>query len=202
MLPLAADESEVRGYIFRFLSQLSILAPELGLGKIATVLSCAVLGSLGKDLMSGLTCVWKQTGITCLLVDHEAQNATAVLVVDIMAVANSCCIGLFLCNQAASDRCVCADFEYIGSGSNRNFCFTDLLLRERRTTDIAHLSAANWGIIEVKGAWQLSLPESMSLAAAIEHCDYCKKVLPALQQVCMMISAKVQSSRYIVLVQY
>ncbi|DBB14391.1 TPA: hypothetical protein ACH3X3_004691 [Trebouxia sp. C0006] len=105
MLPLAADESEVRGYIFRFLSQLSILAPELGL-----------------------------------------------------------------------------DFEYKGSGSNRNFCFTDLLLCERRTTDIAHLSAANWGIIEVKGAWQLSLPESMSLAAAIEHCDYCKKVLPALQQ--------------------
>ena len=100
MLPLAADESEVCGYIFRFLSQLSILAPELGLGKIATVLSCAVLGSLGKDLMSGLTCVWKQTGITCLLVDHEAQNATAVLVVDIMAVesdvvlASSCAIKL------------------------------------------------------------------------------------------------------------
>ena len=57
MLPAAADESEVRGYIFRFLSQLSILAPELGLGEIATVLSCAVLGSLGKDLMSDITCV-------------------------------------------------------------------------------------------------------------------------------------------------
>ena len=149
--------------------------------------------------MSDITCVWKQSGITCRLVDHEAQNATAVLVV---AVANSCCIGLFLCNQAASDRCVCADFEYIGSGSYRNFCFTDLLLRERRNTDTAHLSAANWGIIEVKGAWQLSLPESMSLAAAIEHRDYCKNILPALQQVCMMISAQVQSSRYIVLVQY
>ncbi len=142
------------------------------------------------------------SSITCLFVDRQAQNATAVLVVDIMAVANSCGIGLFLCNQAASDRCACADFEYIGSGSNRNFCFMDLLLRERRNTDIAHLSAANWGIIEVKGAWQLSLPESMSLAAAIEHRDYCKNVLPALQQVCMMISVKVQSSRYIVLVQY
>lgn len=105
MLPPAADESEVRGYIFRFLSQLSILAPELGL-----------------------------------------------------------------------------DFEYTGSGSNRNFCFTDLLVRERRNTDIAHLSAANWGTIEVKGAWQLSLPESMSLAAAIEHRNYCKKILLALQQ--------------------
>ena len=98
MLPPAADESEVRGYIFRFLSQLSILAPGLGLGEIATVLSCAVLGSLGKDLMSDITCVWKQTGMTCLLVDHEAQNATAVLVVDIMAVeshvvlASSCAI--------------------------------------------------------------------------------------------------------------
>ena len=45
MLPPAAHESEVRGYIFRFLSQLSILAPKLGLGEIATVLSCAVLSN-------------------------------------------------------------------------------------------------------------------------------------------------------------
>ena len=97
---------------------------------------------------------------------------------------------------------VYVQIEYIGSGSNRNFCFTDLLLRERRNTDIARLSAANWGIIQVKGAWQLSLPESMSLAAAITHRNYCKQVLPALQQVCMMISAKVQTSIYIVLVQY
>jgi len=58
MLPPAADESEVRGYIFRFLSQLSILAQELGLGDIATVLSCAVFGSLRKDSMSDITCVW------------------------------------------------------------------------------------------------------------------------------------------------
>ena len=122
--------------------------------------------------------------------------------VEIVAVAKSCCVGLFLCIRAVSDRCVCADFEYIGSGSNRNFCFTDLLLRGRRNTDLAHLSAANWGIIEVTGAWQLSLPDSMSLAAAIEHRNYSKKVLPALQQVCMMISAKVQSTVYIVLVQY
>ena len=57
-----------------------------------------------------------------------------------------------------------------------------------------YMRAATWGIIEVKGAWQLSLPESMSLAAATEHRDYCKKMLPALQQVCTMISAKVQSS--------
>lgn len=42
-------------------------------------------------------------------------------------------------------------FEYIGAGSNRNFCVTDLLLRERCTTDVARLSAANWGSIEVKG---------------------------------------------------
>lgn len=50
----------VRGYIFRFLSQLSILAPKLGLGEIATVLACAVLGSFGKDSMSGITRVWKR----------------------------------------------------------------------------------------------------------------------------------------------
>ena len=73
-----------------------------------------------------------------------------------------------------------AGFEYIGAGSNRNFCFTDL---ERCTTDIARLSAANWGTIEVKGPWQLSLPENMSLAKAIDHPDYQKEVLPAVQQV-------------------
>ncbi|DBB14860.1 TPA: hypothetical protein ACH3X3_004464 [Trebouxia sp. C0006] len=101
----AADESEVRGYIFRFLEPLSNLAPELGLG-----------------------------------------------------------------------------FEYIGAGSNRNFCFTDLLLRECRNTDVNHLSAANWGNIEVKGAWQLSLPDNMSLGEALDHPDYCREVLPALQQ--------------------
>ncbi len=72
MLPPAADESEVRGYIFRFLSQPSILAPKLGLGETATVLSCAILRSVGKDSMSDITCVWKQISITCLLVDHEA----------------------------------------------------------------------------------------------------------------------------------
>ena len=72
MLPPAADQSEVRGYIFRFLSQLSILAPKLGLGETATVLSCAMLRSLGKNSMCDITCVWKQSGITCLLVDHEA----------------------------------------------------------------------------------------------------------------------------------
>ncbi len=33
----AADESEVRGYIFRFLEPLSNLAPELGLGESAKV---------------------------------------------------------------------------------------------------------------------------------------------------------------------
>ncbi len=79
--------------------------------------------------------------------------------------------------------CMHAGFEYIGAGSNRNFCFTDLLLRERCTTDIARLSAANWGTIEVKGPWQLSLPENMSLAEAVAHPDHRKEVLPAVQQV-------------------
>ena len=90
---------------------------------------------------------------------------------------------LHSCRGAANDTGVCAGFEYIGAGSNRNLCFTDLLLRERRNTDIAHLSAANWGIIEVKGSWQLSLPDNMSLADAINHPNYRKEVLPALQQV-------------------
>lgn len=77
-----------------------------------------------------------------------------------------------------------AGFEYIGAGSNRNFSFTDLLLRERRTTNLAHVSSLNWGNIEVKGSWQLSLPESISLAESIVHPDYHKGVLPAVQQVC------------------
>ncbi len=104
-----------------------------------------------------------------------------------------------MCVRAGNDECVCAGFEYIGAGSNRNFCFTDLLLRECRNTDVDHLSAANWGIIEVKGAWQLSLPDNMSLGEALDHPDYCKEVLPALQQVCIMVSAKLQSSMYSVM---
>lgn len=88
-----------------------------------------------------------------------------------------------LMHQSGDVACMHAGFEYIGAGSNRNFCFTDLLLRERRTTDTACLNAANWGTIEVKGPWQLSLPENMSLAEAIAHPDYWKEVLPAVQQV-------------------
>ncbi|KAL0024168.1 hypothetical protein WJX77_004075 [Trebouxia sp. C0004] len=57
----------------------------------------------------------------------------------------------------------------------------DLLLRECRNTDVNHLSAAG-GIIEVKGAWQLSLPDNMSLGEALDHPDYCRELLPALQQ--------------------
>ena len=37
MLPTAADESEVQGYIFRILDCLSMLAPKVGLGEFATV---------------------------------------------------------------------------------------------------------------------------------------------------------------------
>ena len=96
-------------------------------------------------------------------------------------------------------KCVDAGFEYVGAGSNRNFCFTDLLLRESRNTDVNHLSAANWGIIEVKGAWQLSLPDNMSLGQALDHPDYCREVLPALQQVCFRFSANLQSGMYIVM---
>ena len=82
------------------------------------------------------------------------------------------------------DAVTCADagFEYIGAGSNRNFSFTDLLLRHGNT-DTSHLSAANWGVIEVKGPWQLSLPDGVNLADAINHPSYRKEVLSAVQQV-------------------
>jgi len=73
------------------------------------------------------------------------------------------------------------------------------LLRECRNTDVNHLSAANWGIIEVKGAWQLSLPDKMSLGEALDHPDYCREVLPALQQVRLIFSANLQSGMRIVM---
>ena len=101
--------------------------------------------------------------------------------------------------RAGNDKCVNAGFEYIGAGSNRNFCFTDLLLRECRNTDVNRLSAGNWGIIEVKGAWQLSLPDNMSLGEALDHPDYCREVLPALQQVRLIFSANLPSGMYIVM---
>ena len=72
MLPPAADESEVRGYIFRFLSQLSILARELGLGEIATVLSimCCVFGSsrvFGRtQCLTSLVCGSRPASLACL----------------------------------------------------------------------------------------------------------------------------------------
>lgn len=82
--------------------------------------------------------------------------------------------------------CACcamsAGFEYVGSGSNRNFCFADLLLRQNNT-DVTQLSAANWGVIEVKGPWQLSLLEDVSLGDALNHPGYRKAVLCAVQQV-------------------
>ena len=88
--------------------------------------------------------------------------------------------------SSSQRQSVCADFEYIGAGSHRNFCFTDLLLRERRNTDLAHLTSANWAIILVKGTWDLSLPHQMSLAEAVEHPNYREEVVPALQQVCIV----------------
>lgn len=75
-----------------------------------------------------------------------------------------------------------AGLEYVGSGSNRNFCFTDLLLRQGNT-DVSQLSAANWAVIEVKGPWQLSLPDDVSFGDALNHPGYQKAVLRAVQQV-------------------
>lgn len=75
-----------------------------------------------------------------------------------------------------------AELEYVGSGSNRSYCFTDLLLRQGNT-DMTQLSAANWAVIEVKGPWQLSLPEDVSLGDALNHPGYRKAVLHAVQQV-------------------
>lgn len=75
-----------------------------------------------------------------------------------------------------------AGFEYIGSGSNRNFCFTDLLLRHGNT-DLTQLCAANWAVIKVNGPWQLSLPEDVSLGDVLNHPGYRKAILRAVQQV-------------------
>ena len=72
----------------------------------------------------------------------------------------------------------------MGAGSNRNFCFTDLLLREGNT-DTANLSAANLGVIEVKDPWQLSLPDDVDLEDVLHDTRYRKHVLEAVQQVCV-----------------
>lgn len=48
---------------------------------------------------------------------------------------------------------------------------------------MAQLSAANWGVIEVKGPWQLSLPDNINLGDALEHPSYRKAILSAVQQV-------------------
>ena len=77
---------------------------------------------------------------------------------------------------------VSAGFQYVGAGSNRNFCFTDLLLRQGNT-DVTQLSSANWAVIEVKGPWQLNLPKNVSCEDALNHASYCKAVLRAAQQV-------------------
>lgn len=77
---------------------------------------------------------------------------------------------------------VSAGFEYVGSGSNRSFSFTDLLLRQGNT-NLAELTAANWGVIEVKGPWQLGLPDNVNLVDALNHPTYRKAVLSAVQQV-------------------
>jgi hypothetical protein len=78
----------------------------------------------------------------------------------------------------------------VGAGSNRNFCFTDLLLREGNT-DTANLSAANWGVIEVKGPWQLSLPDNVDLEDVLNDTRYRKNVLEAVQQVCVPSNCRV-----------
>ena len=78
-----------------------------------------------------------------------------------------------------------AGVEYVGSGSNRNFCFTDLLLRQGNT-DLTQLSSANWAVIGVKGPWQLRLPEDVSLGDSLNQPGYRKAVLPAMQQVIML----------------
>ncbi|KAL0043490.1 hypothetical protein WJX79_006174 [Trebouxia sp. C0005] len=86
---------------------------------------------------------------------------------------------LQLLNHVAS-RCGLG-VEYVGSGSNRNFCFTDLLLRQGNT-DLTQLSSANWAVIGVKGPWQLRLPEDVSLGDSLNQPGYRKAVLPAMQQ--------------------
>ncbi|KAL0052782.1 hypothetical protein WJX82_007605 [Trebouxia sp. C0006] len=71
--------------------------------------------------------------------------------------------------------------EYVGAGSWRNFSFSDLLLRQGNT-DIANLSAANLGVIKVKGPWQLSLPNNVDLEDVLNDTRYQKQALKAVQQ--------------------
>ena len=87
-----------------------------------------------------------------------------------------------MCNSSGHSAICHADVEYVGAGSNRSFSFTDLLLRSGNT-DLSELSAANWGVIEVKGPWQLDLPDCITLSDAFSHPSHCKQVAPALQQV-------------------
>ncbi len=78
----------------------------------------------------------------------------------------------------------------MGAGSYQNFCFTDLLLREGNT-DTTNLSAANWGVIKVKGPWQLSLPNNVDLEDVLNDTCYQKEVLEAVQQVCVTCKCRV-----------
>lgn len=72
----------------------------------------------------------------------------------------------------------------MGAGSWKNFSFTDPLLRQGNT-DTANLSAANLGVIKVKGPWQLSLPNNVDLEDVLNDTRYQKQALKAVQQVCM-----------------
>lgn len=73
----------------------------------------------------------------------------------------------------------------MGAGSWRNFCFTDLLLRQGNT-DTAKLSAANLGVIKVEGPWQLNLPNNVDLEDVLNDTRHQKQALEAVQQVCAL----------------
>ncbi len=60
-----------------------------------------------------------------------------------------------------------------------------------KATDTANLSAANWGVIEVKGPWQLSLPDNVDLEDVLNDTRYREKVLEAVQQVCVPSNCRV-----------
>ena len=78
----AADESEVQGYIFRFLEPLSNLAPELGLVCKSTHSHAPFLVCLTQVCSVWyLTCVvtWKHIGVNCMLVDQQPWRFATVV---------------------------------------------------------------------------------------------------------------------------
>lgn len=76
-----------------------------------------------------------------------------------------------------------AEFEYQGNGSGRAMSYTDIVLRRRGVSDKNNQSRLILGVVEVKGSWQLDLPDNTDLVTAQREPEVLKTFLSALQQV-------------------